>query len=356
MEDKMKKRILVYAFVLIAALTLVGCKNGGSDSLLSLQFNGPGVMTTNGRYALTDHVYTDADYSVVAFYSSGSKNVTKEAKITSPSSNVTIGAGNTLEFTDPDWEGLHELPLTIEYGGKKIITTVVAYGAGEAIGGLKNQKTKFLKGERIGTNLAGISFLDKNGNYYSSSSSLPSSASLLVFKNTPESGDEIEIPDAKLRDGYVINGNEFAFMYFTYLEFDEGGTLSEFSKPEAFEVEIIQPSDIVSGRISILPSYPKAGDVYNKDEFRKTYLCELKVILTDRYGNSHVVYATDENGDFVENFDITNISVDTKAGGERTSGTPFESGDVVTINMQYKNNDPHEGYAEFTKKYTVSRR
>lgn len=348
----MKKRILVYAFVLIAALTLVGCKNGSSDDLLSLQFNGPGVMTTNGRYALTDHVYTDADYSVVAFYSSGSKNVTKEARITTPSpSNVKIGAGNTLEFTDPDWEGIHKFPLTIEYGGKKIITTVDAYGAGEAIGGLKNPKTKFLKGERIGTNLAGISFLDKSGNYISSSSSLPSSAKLLVF------ADGSDVPIKTLKEGHVINGNEFAFMYLTYLEFDKEGTLLDFSKPEAFEVEIIQPSDIVSGRITTLPSYPKAGDVYDgKDEFCKTYLRELKAILKDSDGNSYVVYATDENGNPMENFSIANISVNTAAGGSRTSGTPFESGDVVIITVEYENGVGAEGCADFIKKYTVSRR
>lgn len=355
MEDKMKKRILVYAFVLIAALTLVGCKNGSSDDLLSLQFNGPGVMTTNGRYALTDHVYTDADYSVVAFYSSGSKNVTKEARITTPSpNNVEIGAGNTLKFTDPDWEGVHKFPLTIEYGGKKIITTVDAYGAGEAIGGLKNQKTKFLVGERIGTNLAGISFLDKSGNYISSSSSLPSSAKLLVFED-----GSADVPIKTLKEGHVIDGNEFAFMYLTYLEFDEEGTLSEFSKPEAFEVEIIQPSDIVSGRITTLPSYPKAGDVYNgKDEFCKTYLRELKAILKDRDGNSYVVYATDENGDLMENFNIADVSVysDYDANKKRESGTLFESGDVVIITVEYKNGVGAEGYADFIKKYTVSRR
>lgn len=339
----MKKRILVYAFVLIAALTLVGCKNGSSDDLLSLQFNGPGVMTTNGRYALTDHVYTDADYSVVAFYSSGSKNVTKEAKITTPSNDVKIGAGNTLEFTDPDWEGIHKFPLTIEYGGKKIITTVDAYGAGEAIGGLKNPKTKFLKGERIGTNLAGISFLDKSGNYISSSSSLPSSAKLFVFKD----GDDV--PYVKLEKGYTIEGSEFAFMYFTYLEFDEEeGTLLDFSKPEEFEIEIIQPSEIASGRIIGLPSYPKTGDEYNAD-FCKTYLSELKVSLKDSDGNLYVVYATDENGAPISGFSVESIEVKSKAGVTKTSGT-FETGDVITITLKY------DSRVSIVKKYTVSRR
>ena len=173
----MRKFITILSAVIMMTLAvLISCSDSpetivNKGDLTGIEFNTPSIFGVSGTYAWIDHEYTTNDYSVIAVYSSGYKEiVTTSAKIEG-GEHVKVSSSGSLTFSGDEY-GVHEFEVKVSYGGKSVSTVIKAYRPGDPIN-FEVNKTKYFEGTKIPTNIAWITYIADSGALFISSS-LPS--------------------------------------------------------------------------------------------------------------------------------------------------------------------------------------
>ncbi len=333
MKENMKKRGFVALFLVICiSLIFVSCSaesTSGKGSLTSLTVENPGVLAykEDKRVALVDHTYTVNNYKVYANYSTGYReDVTQVAKITTNDSFVEIGNDKSIKFKQKG-EG-NSYSLTVQYGTITLPVTAWAYVPGEPIDGLRNVRTTFYKGELL-SSFAGISEIEENGNYYSSSI-LPSSANVLFLAKTSEGG--VELYSVNPNSTYAFTGNE-QLMYYVTVASD--GTLSSVTFIDGFEVVDYTADEIEKLQLGLLKKYPVIGEnILSSDELIKKYLPGQKSRVTLKNKASFTRLLVNDDGTISDSSFAIECKVTNAKGEEKTSGT-FELSDTLTVTVKF---------------------
>ncbi len=346
----MKRRGFVSLFLIIClSLIFVSCSaesNSGKGNLTSLTFEAPGVLAykEDKRAALVDYTYTVNNYKVYANYSTGYReDVTQVAKITTSDKKVVIGNDKSIKFMQKDG---NDYSLTVQYGTITLPVTAWAYVPGEPIDGLRNVRTTFYKGELL-SSFAGISEIDENGSYYSSSI-LPSSSNILFFAKTSEGGEGgVELYSVNPNSTYAFTGNE-QLMYYVTLASD--GTLSSVTHIEGFEVVDYTADEIEKLQLGLLKKYPVVGEsILSSDKLIKKYLPEQKVRVTLKNKASFTRLLVNDDGTISDSSFTIECKVKKANGEEKTSGT-FELTDTLTVTVKLADKVLCE------RKYSVARK
>ena len=341
MEENMKKRGFVALFLVICiSLIFVSCSaepTSGKGSLTSLTVETPGVLAYKEakRVALVDHTYTVNNYKVYANYSTGYReDVTQVAKITTNDSFVEIGNDKSIKFKQKE-EG-NSYSLTVQYGTITLPVTAWAYVPGEPIDGLRVNRNVFYKGELLSASFAGISELDENGNYFSSSM-LPSSA--IILFTSGEGNNEKLYAMETLSDKYIFTEEESA-MYYVIGFTAEGDIIA--TEVNNFKVINYEVKDIEKVNFGLLKDYPKAGDPIptTEDDFIKKYLTSQKIKVTLKNGESFYRLLVNDKGVFVAN-DLGSItfSVIDSDGNKKTDGN-FSKKDSLEVSIGLDSEHP----------------
>ncbi len=313
---------------------LTSCSPDSSETIVNkgdltgIEFNTPSIFGVSGTYAWIDHEYTTNDYSVIAVYSSGYKEiVTSSAKIEG-GEYVKVSSSGSLTFSGDEY-GVHDFEVKVSYGGKSVSTVIKAYRPGDPIN-FEVNKTKFFEGTNIPINIARITYIADSGALFSGS--LPAKGVTMIYNEDAETFDDMLVIST-LEEIRPLKKGDATIFYGVY----------ENSEISYIDIEVIPLSEAKSLKPNSLYSYVNEGDTFTKETFISTYLKNYKARIgnAETYSESTAtttLNVTDENGNLNSGFTVeATISRKDEEGTykEVTSGT-LQSGDNIFIKVTYK--------------------